>query len=92
MEHARGLLSKSRPRPLILAFGGEVVAGVLVVNRSLCEHPTEGKKKQVLLRDYRQDPYSYWLGFPAVYPGETKLEREAGWGRLCRAVLWAVRL
>ena len=51
MEHARELLSDSRQRPLILGFGGEVVARALVVNKSLCEHPTEGKKNQVLFRD-----------------------------------------
>jgi hypothetical protein len=28
------------------------------------------------------ETYSYRLGLPAEYPGETKLEREAGWGRL----------
>lgn len=51
MAHARELLSDSRQRPLLLAFGGEVVAGALVVSGSLCEHPTEGKKNQVLFRD-----------------------------------------
>jgi hypothetical protein len=45
------LLSDRRQRPPILGFGEEVVAGALVVNRSSCEHPTEGKKNQVLFRD-----------------------------------------
>lgn len=39
----------------------------------MCEHPTEGKKNQV----FNLEIYSYRLGFPAEYPEETKLEREA---------------
>lgn len=42
MEHAGELLPDGRQRPPLLAFGGEVVAGALVVSRSLCEHPTKG--------------------------------------------------
>lgn len=35
-------------RQMLSSLREKAVAGALVVNRSLCEHPTKGKKKQDL--------------------------------------------
>lgn len=75
-------------RQMLSSLREKAVAGALVVNRSLCEHTTKGKKKQVLGGglSWRSCTPKGWHSQRNIQE-KKKLAREAGRGRLHRAVL-----
>lgn len=71
-------------RQMLSSLREKAVAGTLVVNRSLCEHPTKVKKKQVLQWGFHGGTVLLKAGIPRGTTGREKAGKRSWVGQVAQ--------